>query len=234
MKFGAKRFYNEVAVRDEAAGFSVLLDGRLVKTPTGAPMLAPTEALAEGIAAEWRAQGEVLKPESMPLTKALNTALDRVAANRGAIIDDLAKYAGSDLLCYRADAPVELVRRQAAAWDRWLAWAAERFGARLAVTQGVTHVAQSDEVLERLRGVIEAHDDHHLVVLHAAITITGSAVLGLACAAGVLSADDALAAAEVDADHQAELWGRDAEAESARANRLAELRTAEAYRKLLG
>lgn len=234
LKTGIKRFYKEVSVRAEPAGFGVLLDGRAIKTPAGAAMLAPTRALGEAIAAEWRSQGETLKPETMPLTKALNTALDRVAANRAAIVDDLAKYSGSDLVCYRADAPVELVRRQGAAWDRWLEWAGERFGARLAVTTGVTHVSQSEDALERLRGAIALHDNHRLVALHAGITITGSAVLGLAFAAGAIGADDVLAAAEVDAAYQAELWGRDGEAEKARANRLAELRAAEAYLKLLG
>jgi len=233
LKKGAKRFYKDVTVREEGRGFGVLLDGRAIKTPAGALLLAPTRALSEAIAAEWRGQGETLKPDAMPLTKALNTALDRVAVSRAAIVDDLASYTGSDLLCYRAEAPAELVRRQSASWDRWLDWAGERFGVRLAVTTGVTHIAQSGDVLARLRAAIEAHDDHRLLPLHAGITITGSAVLGLAFAAGAVSAADALAAAEVDAAYQAEFWGRDSEAEKARANRLAELKTAETYLRLL-
>jgi chaperone required for assembly of F1-ATPase len=127
-----------------------------------------------------------------------------------------------------------LVRRQREAWDRWLDWARERFGARLAVTTGVGHVPQDEEALARLSAAIDAHDSHRLIVLHTGVTITGSAVLGLAFAAGAISADDALAAAEVDAACQAELWGRDAEAEKARAHRLADLRASEAYLKLLG
>src|SRR5262245_17670036 len=188
MKPGAKRFYKSVDVGDD---FAILLDGRQVKTPAGAKLVAPTRALAEAIAAEWRGQGDTLAPDTMPLTKALNTALDRIAANRDAIIDDLAKYATSDLLCYRADAPVELVRRQSAAWDPWLDWAAERFGARLAVASGVTHVAQPDNAHARLKEAVAAHDNHHLVALHAGVTITGSAVLGLAFAAKALTAEAA-------------------------------------------
>lgn len=234
LKSGIKRFYKEVGVREEPAGFGVLLDGRTIKTPAGAPMLAPTRALCEAIAAEWRSQGETLKPETMPLTKALNTALDRVSANRAAIVADLANYAGSDLICYRADAPAELVQRQHALWDRWLDWVAERFQVRLAVTTGVTHTEQRGEDLARLAEAIDGHDQFRLVALHVGITITGSAVLGLAFAAGAIGADDVLAAAEVDAGYQAELWGRDAEAEKARASRLAELKAAEAYLKLLG
>ena len=234
LKAGAKRFYKDVAVRAEAAGFAVLLDGRAIKTPAGATMFAPTQALAEAIAAEWRAQEEMLKPEAMVLTKALNTALDRIATSKAVIVEDLAKYVGTDLLCYRAESPADLVRRQREAWDRWLDWAAERVGVRLVVTTGVTHVAQSSEALVAVRRALEAHDEHRLIVLHAGVTITGSAVLGLAFAAGGISADEALAVAEVDAAYQAELWGRDTEAEKARAHRLAELKAAEAYLKLLG
>ncbi len=234
LKTGAKRFYKDVDVRAEAVGYAVLLDGRAMKTPAGATMVAPTRALADAIAAEWRGQGEVLKPEGMVLTKALNTALDRIAANRAAIVDELAKYAGTDLLCYRAESPAGLVQRQREAWDRWLAWADERFGARLAVTTGVGHIAQHADALARLSAAIEAHDSHRLIVLHTGVTIMGSAVLGLAFAAGAISADDALAAAEVDAAYQAELWGLDAEAEKARAHRLADLRASETYLKLLG
>lgn len=233
VKAGAKRFYKDVTVRTDAGGFAVLLDGRAIKTPAGATMIAPTQALADAIAAEWRGQGDVLKPESMVLTKALNTALDRIAANRAAIVEELAKYAGTDVLCYRAEGPDGLARRQREAWDRWLDWAGERFGARLAVTTGVGHIAQKAEALARLSAAIDAHDSHRLIVLHTGVTITGSAVLGLAFVAGAIGGDDALAAAEVDADYQAELWGRDAEAEKARAHRLADLKAAEAYLKLL-
>lgn len=234
LKTGAKRFYKDVEVRADAGGFAVLLDGRAMKTPAGATMVAPTQALADAIAAEWRGQGDTLKPEAMVLTKALNTALDRIAANRAAIVEDLVKYAGTDLLCYRAESPADLVRRQREAWDRWLDWAGERFGARLTVATGVGHVAQNAEALARLSAAIDAHDSHRLIVLHTGVTITGSAVLGLAFAAGEVSADDALAVAEVDAAYQAELWGRDVEAEKARAHRLADLKAAEAYLKLLG
>lgn len=233
MKPGAKRFYKSVDVRDEANGFTILLDGRPVKTPANHPLRAPTRALADAVAEEWRAQGDRLAPEAMLLTKALNTALDRIAPYRAAIVDELAKYAGSDLLCYRADAPHELVRRQAAAWDPWLDWAAERFGARLTVTVGVAHIAQPSDALARLKQAMAAQDDHHLVVLHAGITITGSAVLGIAFAARALSAEAAFATAHVDDLYQAELWGRDAEAEKVRANRLADLTAAETYLRLL-
>lgn len=233
LKPGIKRFYKSVDTREGAAGFAILLDTRPIKTPAGKPLHAPTCVLAEAIAAEWRGQGDTIFPDTMPLTKTLNTALDRIAPNRDAIVEDLAKYAGADALCYRAQSPIELFRRQAAAWDPWLDWAGERFGARLAVTTGVTHIAQPPDALHRLRDAIAAHDDHRLVALHMGITITASAILGLAFATRTLTADEAFAAAQIEETYQAELWGLDAEAEKARANRLADLKAAEAYLKLL-
>jgi chaperone required for assembly of F1-ATPase len=233
LKSGIKRFYKAVDVRAEPSSFAVRLDNRPVKTPAGHALLAPTRGLAEAIADEWRAQGETIVPDTMPLTKLLNTALDRIPLHRGAVVDDLANYAGADLLCYRAESPAELARRQAAAWDPWLDWAAERFGARLTVTTGVAHVAQPDQALARLRQAITAIDSHRLVALHAAVTITGSAVLGLAFAARVLEAEAAFAAAHIDHAYQADLWGRDAEAESIRARRLDDLRAAQRYLVLL-
>ncbi|MBP6012194.1 MAG: ATPase [Alphaproteobacteria bacterium] len=220
-----KRFYKEVTV-SEAAPFAILLDGRTIKTPGGRQLTAPTKPLAEALAAEWREQGEIIVPDTMPLTKLMNTALDRVPSNRHAIVDDLASYAGSDLLCYRADTPAELVRRQTAAWDPWLAWAAERHSARLTVVTGVSHTAQPTEALARLRAAIAAHDDLTLTALHVGITLTGSAILGLAFAARVLTADDAFALSQIDEIFQAERWGSDAEAERMRAARLNELRAA--------
>lgn len=233
LKQGAKRFYDVVAVGEQPDGFSILLDARPIKTPAGAPLLAPTRRLAEAIAAEWREQGDKLNPETMPLTKTLNTAVDRISMNRDAIVADLAKYAATDLLCYRAGSPAELARRQTVAWDPWLDWAAERFGARLCVTTGVTHIAQPETAIKHLHAAIAAHDNHRLVVLHAGITITGSAVLGLALVAKAITAVDAFAAAQIDEMYQAELWGSDAEAETARAHRLADLKAAEAFLSLL-
>jgi chaperone required for assembly of F1-ATPase len=233
LKPGAKRFYKTVEVRHEPAGFAVLLDGKPIKTPASRAFIAPTRALADAIAEEWRAQETDIAPDAMPLTRSLNTAIDRIAAHRREIVDDLANYAGSDLVCYRAAAPDELARRQRAAWDPWLEWLAERFGARLLTATGVTYVEQPAEALARVKSAIAAHDDHRLVALHAGVTITGSAVLGLAFAAKAISADETFAAAHVDEDYQAELWGRDAEAEHARARRRDDLRAARRFIDLI-
>jgi chaperone required for assembly of F1-ATPase len=233
LKPNIKRFYKSVDVHHDANGFAIRLDTRPIKTPAGKPLCAPTHTLAEAIAAEWQGQGDMILPDTMPLTKSLNTALDRIAPNRDAIIADLANYAASDVLCYRAQSPIELVRRQSTAWDPWLDWAAERHGARLIATIGITHVAQPPEALARLREAIAAHDDHRLVAVHTGVTITASIVLGLAFAAKAITAEEAFAIAQIEETYQAELWGLDAEAEKARANRLADLKAAEAYLNLL-
>ncbi|MEQ1866140.1 MAG: ATP12 family protein [Micropepsaceae bacterium] len=234
MKPGPKRFYTSVDVKGVTPPFAILLDTKPIKTPAGHALAAPTRILAGAVADEWRAQTEYIVPDAMPLTKALNTALDRVAANRDAVVDDLAKYATDDLLCYRAAHPEELVRRQSAAWDPWLDWAAERYGARLTVVVGVVHVDQPIEALTRLRAAIAAHDEFRLTALHTAVTLTGSAVLGLAFAAKALTAEETLAAAHIDETYQAELWGRDAEAEIVRIRRLDELRAARRFIDALG
>lgn len=230
---GIKRFYQTVEVKEQDGAYVVLLDGRALKTPGKTLLQAGTSALAEVIADEWRAQEANVVPDTMPLTKALNTAIDRVGPNRAAVVDELAKYAAADLLCYRAESPAELVRRQAQAWDPCLDWAAERYGARLRVTTGVVHVEQPIEALARLRAAIDAEDIYRLVPLHWATTITGSVVLGLALVTRTLDTAGVFKASNIDADFQAEQWGRDAEAEAVRARRLADLEAAGRFLALL-
>lgn len=233
MKRGAKRFYETVAVGAEANGFAILLDGKPIKTPAGNALLAPLHKLAEAVAEEWRGQGDVIDPDAMPLTRYLNTVIDRVEPRREEIVADLAKYAGHDLLCYREASSTQLMQRQAAAWDPWLAWAADRYGADLVVGQGLGHIEQPPEALEALRDAIAAMDSHRLAVLHTGIAITGSAVLGLAFVARALEAREAFAAAHVDELFQEERWGVDEEAQAARARKLAELKAGERYLMLL-
>lgn len=226
-KAGVARFYGKVE-RSPYSPFEILLDGRPLKTPGGATLTTGrARALADAIADEWRAQDGIIRPETMPLTKMMNTAIDGISVNRAAVIDDVANYANSDLLCYRAEAPADLVRRQSAAWDKWLAWTVERYWAKLEVVAGVTHTPQSADALERLKEAVSARDDMSLMALHVAVTTTGSLVLGLALAERAMTAREAFDASQVDENFQAERWGRDAEAEAVRARRLNELEVAE-------
>ena len=234
LKGGIKRFYKTVEVKSCGGAYNVLLDGRMLKTPGKATLQAGTQALAQAIAGEWDAQEIDVVPDSMPLTKALNTAIDRVGPNRATVVDELANYAATDLLCYRAESPAELARRQSLAWDPWLDWAARRYDARLRVTAGVVHVEQPVEALARLRSAVGGQDVYRLVPLHTATTITGSLVLGLAMVTNALDAAAVFKTSNVDADFQAEQWGRDAEAEAVRARRLADLEAADRFLALLG
>ncbi len=214
-----KRFYKSVTVDETANGFRFLLDERPVQTPARRPLLLPNRALAEAIAAEWRAQGEEMLPQAMPLTRLVNTVLDGVRATRPDVIAAILRFGENDLLSYRAEAPVALVARQLT-WNAYLDWAAQRHGARLAVTSGIRHVEQSAETLEALRQAVSVLDDFQLAALHVLSSVTGSLVLGLAVLDGRLTAAEAFALSRLDEAYQAEQWGADREAEQ-RAERLA-------------
>jgi len=207
-----KRFYKQAEVVAGGAGFSVELDGKQIRTPKKSVFAVPGEAVAAAVAAEWQQQGEEIQPESMPILRLANTAIDMIAPQRDAVVDNLAGFGGTDLLCYRAEAPGELVRRQDSLWSPWLDWAASRHGAVLLTTHGITHVAQSDAALSALHRAVDHHDVMELAALNDLVTIAGSLVLGLAVSGGALEVSAAWTAIRLDYDFQAEKWGKDAEA----------------------
>jgi len=228
-----RRVYREVAVEPHGAGFAISLDGKLVHTPQRRVLAVPTHAAADAIAAEWRAQGAELDPQTMPITRLAGSALDLVAPHRAEIVARTAAYGATDLLCYRAGAPAELATRQAEAWQPWIEWAAERYGARLAVTVGVVAVAQPEQALASLARAVEAHDDLRLAALAAATAALGSLVLALALAEGRLEAEAAWSLSLLDEMHQAERWGEDKEASRARAALKADIEAAGRFFELL-
>lgn len=207
-----KRFYSQVAVAESVDGFGVRLDGRDLRTPAGQPLRIASRQLAEAVAEEWQSQGETVRPESMPLMQLASTAVDRVAPNRAAIIDQLVGYGGTDLVCYRADSPRDLVERQERVWQPVVDWAAVGLGAELVVTSGVIPLAQPAETLERLRIIIEGYDDLRLTALQSAVAAMGSLLLGLALVEGELEAEEAFAASQLDELYEIEFWGEDEEA----------------------
>ena len=218
-----KRFYQDVAPEAAAGGHLVTLDGRGVSTPGRAPLKLPTAALAQAVADEWAAQGEKIDPAAMPLTKLANTAIDRVTGREPDIALDVISFAKTDLLCYRAEAPAELVRRQSAGWDPVLDWAAERYGARLAVTTGVVPVTQSDAVIALLFDPVLGEEAFALTALHVAASVMGSLILALGLRNGRLGAEEAFGLCEIDDAFQAEQWGWDAEAARRREHRKQEV-----------
>lgn len=222
-----KRFYKVVGVVPAGGGFGVVFDGKPIKSPAKADLVLPSRALAEAVAAEWDAQADKVMPSAMPLMQLAATTIDKVMPNRQLIIDTIAPYGGTDLLCYRAEAPAELAARQAAAWQPLLDWAMTAHDAPLTATSGILHQAQPESSLTALRAAVAAQDDWRLTALHQATALTGSLILGLALLAGRIDADEAFELAELDASFQIERWGEDAEATARRAALRAELQAAE-------
>ncbi len=229
-----KKFYTQVAVQEHPSGFAIELDGKSVRTPKGLPVAVPVRSLADVLAAEWEAQDEKIKPLSMPLTRIVNTVIDGVQDDPAPVVRAIVDIAGSDLLCYRADEPEELVQRQHEAWQPLLDWARERHGLSLAVTEGVMHVDQPDEALTRVGAVLSDLDPYSLAAAHMMATLTGSAVITLAMLDGTLDEDDAWRAACVDETWQTEQWGADEEAEARLKRRRAELAHAMRLAKVMG
>lgn len=215
-----KRFWTGASVIASDTGWSVALDGKPLRTPARKPLALPTRALADAIAAEWDAQSGEVRPVAMPLTGLANAALDRAGPELAAA---LAAYAESDLLCYRAERPDELIALQAAGWDPPLEWARFRYDVAFVVTHGITHRAQPAPTLARLAAAVDALNPFRLAALHPLVTITGSLVLGLAALENELTAQAAFDAGELDVRFQAAHWGEDAEAAITRAQRRADL-----------
>ncbi len=229
-----KRFYREAAVAPDAAGFRVTLDGKPARTPAKRPLVLPARAVAQAVAAEWQAQPESFELAGMRLTRLANTAIDRVAPNRAAVLEEVARFAGTDLVCYRAEGPADLAARQHEAWQELVEWVEERFGARLAVTSGVLPAVQPAPTLAMLRSAIEAYDDFALTALHAATAAAGSLVIGLALGEGRIDAERAFAASCLEELFQAERWGEDKEAADRRAGLRADIAAASRFLALLG
>jgi chaperone required for assembly of F1-ATPase len=229
----AKRFWTAASVVPEGAGFGVALDARALKTPAGKPLCAPTHAAAAAVAAEWNAQTDRIRPTTMPVTRAVNVAIDRVTPDRAAVAEIVAEYGATDMLCYRAPWPGPLAARQAERWDPVLAWLEARHGAPLICVEGVMHVAQPAPSLAALRAAVEGFDPFALTALHELVSIAGSLGLGLAVAEGRLTGADAWAISRTDEDFQIEHWGEDDEAAALAARRHRDFLAAERFLQLL-
>jgi chaperone required for assembly of F1-ATPase len=218
-----KRFYKIVEMRRKEGGFALRLDGKRAMTPGRRPLAVPNQGLADAIAAEWDAQGENIDPVSMPVTRLANSAIDGVAERREEVRSEVLAYAGADLLCYRAERPGGLVRRQDEIWNPIVAWAETRFGAPFTLASGIVHVAQPRPTMRRLSAELDRYDEpFRLAGLSLATTLTGSALIALAMADGAIDADAAWAAAHVDEDWNISQWGEDADAAERRSRRRAD------------
>ena len=247
----SKRFYTSVTVapcepsaggptRDGTAHGSgrtsvrVLLDAKPALTPKSRELVLPALALANAVAGEWDAQRPSIDPASMPLTRLVNTVIDGVQGRESEVREDIVKFAGSDLLCYRAEGPEKLVALQAATWDPILAWANSTLRIPLAPSRGVMPAPQGRESFHQAGHAVARLDAFRLAALHVMVTLTGSAILGLAVLNAHLSAEAAWAAAHVDEDWQIAHWGEDTEAVARRLRRWADMQTAAETLRLLG
>ncbi len=222
-----KRFYKEAGVEEREGIFHLALDGRHARTPARHPLAFPTRALAEAVAAEWGRQGETIDPSTMPVTRIVNSAIDGVSTRQAEVVEDIAKYAGSDLTCYRAGEPRRLVQEQGAAWDPVIGWAKDSLGARFVLAEGVMHVTQPEQALEAVRERVQRiRSPFALAALHVMTTLTGSVLIALAHVEGRLDADAAWAAAHTDERYQESVWGGDAEAQGRRQVRETEFKAA--------
>lgn len=229
-----KRFYKTVATGERDGRHRVLLDGRAVKTPGRNELQLATAAAAALVAAEFDAQGEEINPATMPCYRLANTAIDGVSADMQAVLEDVLRYCGTDMLFYRADAPRELAERQRELWDPVLDWAQSLAGSRFRLAEGIMHVAQPREAIAALGAHLSTVSDPlELAAIHSMTTLTGSALLALAVWKDALSAEEAWTAAHVDEDWNIAQWGEDAEARQRRALRRAEMDAADRLMKAL-
>lgn len=208
----AKRFWTDVTVEAAQGGFAVRLDARPVKTPAKVPLILPTASMAAAVAAEWQASGQKIDPRTMPVTRAANAAIDKVAPQFDEVAELIAAYGGSDLLCYRTPGPPEMASAQAAAWDPMLDWATDRLGAQLVTTVGISPVAQDLGALHRLAQRVRSCTNFQLTALYDLVGISGSLVLGLAATTDDFAPDTLWTLSRFDEDWQARLWGQDEDA----------------------
>lgn len=227
-----RRVYRSVAVVPRPCGYGIALDDRPVKTPAAHPLIVPSRALADAIAEEWQAQGDRIVPATMPMLQLANAVIDRIAPNAARIVDQLAAYAETDLLCHWAEGPEELVARQRRHWQPLLDWSATDLDAPLRPVAGIMAQRQSDAALAALRTVVAELDPFVLGALNVLTTGTGSLLIGLAVIRGRIVLEEAWQAAQVDEAYQAEKWGEDDEAAARRTGIKADLAAAVRFLEL--
>ena len=225
----AKRFWKAADVAETNHGFTVHLDGRAVKTPAKAPLVVPTRAMAQAIAKEWDAQDGLIAPDTMPVTRAANAAIDKVTHQHDEVAQMIAGYGDTDLLCYRADSPVELVARQAAAWDPLLDWAADTLEARLKPVTGIMHSPQDPKALAALAQRVHQMDAYRLTAFHDLVGMSGSLIIGFAAVHNLHDIQALWQLSRIDETWQEELWGVDEDAQKQAAKKETEFLAAKTF-----
>lgn len=228
-----KRFYKQAIVQPLEGGYAVGLDGRVPRTPGMKHVVVPSEALAAQMAAEWSAQGEFIDPDTMPLVRLVNSGVEAGDESNQALRDEIVKYAGNDLLFYRAEAPESLVQRQEQIWDAILVKLARYFDIAFQPTVGILHQPQPQPTIDRLAAALADEPLLPLTAMNSIMSITGSGVLAIAMRHGLVTPEEAWVAAHVDEDHQIGLWGEVEEITTRRAKRRSEFDAAVRVLELL-
>lgn len=234
-----KRFYKEVSVVKEGEGYAVHLDGKPIRTPSKSILIASHENMAALSKAEWDAQGDKIDHTTMPVTQLLNTKQDRISGQRGALEDEVLKYINTDLLCYRADAPEELVARQDKIWQPHLDWFSKQYGPEFETTHGLGVLKQDQNIHDAIDREIRALDDDRFTLVQMITPACGSIILALAFIKGAASADDLLACAYLEEDYKFDFYneavhGGDPLTEKKKAILRRDLEAAAAYLRALG
>lgn len=225
----AKRFWKTAKVAETEQGFTVHLDGRPVKTPAKAPLVVPTRAMADAIAQEWDSQDGDIAPYTMPVTRAANAAIDKVTHQHAEVAQMIAGYGDTDLICYRADSPAELVARQAEAWDPLLDWAADALDARLKPVTGIMYSPQDPKALAALAQRVHQMDAYSLTAFHDLVGMSGSLIIGFAALHDLHDIQALWRLSRIDEIWQAELWGVDEEAQEQAAKKESEFLAAKIF-----
>ena len=232
-KYIARRFYQEVNVIKLERGFAVELDGRLVKTPLGQPQILTSKDLAIAIAHEWASQEKIIVPETMPLTGYANSSIDRIEKNRESILKEILNFAETDLLCYRANEPIDLVSRQNSHWQPLLDWAADTMKIKLKVTTGILHIKQPLRAIDTLAKLLRGKNDMELAGIISLTTACGQIILALALAKGRIDIKEALVCTQLEQIYQNERWGVDEETRIRQVSLETEIATATKFLSLL-
>lgn len=203
-----KRFYKMVTSKKTDGGFAIQLDGKTVNTPLGQPMEAPTKTLAEAIVLEWAAQEEKVKPETMPLTQLLTTAIDKIR-DREAITESMMRYLDTDLVCYWTKEPEDLAKKQKEIYGEWVKWFENHFEVPLYTTTKIDAILQDEEAHKRVWNYIEALDDYYFTVLHVMTSLSGSLVLALAFSEGEITPEQMFKTSYLEELYKGDVYNED-------------------------
>ena len=204
-----KRFYTMVSHRKTDVQYQILLDAKPINTPFKNTLHVFQQGLADALVKEWSSQVDKIVPDTMPLTQIVSTKIDKVSNERAQMSAEVLKFFNTDLLCYRTDAPAELLRAQENAWDPVLKWFAQRFGSELETTQTLVALKQSQAAHDAIRVYVEALDDDRFTILQMITPLAGSIILAMAFIEGEVGGQKLFDCTHVEEAFKAEIYNEE-------------------------